>query len=70
MKEVLSMKLNVVYTITKEATIEVPDTAVQGDDLDFQAMWDAIYKKDGLVDVGCGEIYAVYDAETDENLYE
>jgi hypothetical protein len=33
-------------------------------------MWDAIYKKDGLVDVGCGEIYAVYDAETDENLYE
>lgn len=64
------MKLEVLYTITKETTIEVPDTVVQGDDLDFQAMWDAIYEKDGLVDVGGGDILAVYDAETCENLYE
>lgn len=63
------MKLEVLYTITKEVTIEVPDTVVQGDNLDFQAMWDAIYQKDGLVDVGSGYILEVYDAETGKNLY-
>jgi hypothetical protein len=63
-------KIEVLYTITKEITVEVAETAVQGDSLDFQEIWEAIYKTEGLVDVGSGEILAVYDAKTCETLYE
>lgn len=61
-------KLKVMYEVVREARIEVPDEVAN--ELDFQAMWDALHK----VDPGCenleGDILVVEDRETGEILYE
>ena len=61
-------KLKVMYEVVREAKIEVPDEVAN--ELDFQAMWDALHK----VDPGCenleGDILVVKDRETGEILYE
>ena len=61
-------KLKVMYEVVREATIEVPDEVAN--ELDFQAMWDELYK----VDPGCqnleGDILVVQDVMTSDILYE
>lgn len=61
-------KLKVMYEVVREARIEVPDEVAN--ELDFQAMWDALHK----IDPGCenleGDILVVEDRETGEILYE
>ena len=62
------MKIEVLYEVVKSTTIEVPDEVVK--DMDFQAIWEELYRVEGLVDVGSGQILEVADAETCEILYE
>ena len=62
------MKVEVLYEVVKSTTIEVPDEVVKN--MDFQAIWEELYRVEGLVDVGQGQILEVADAETCEILYE
>lgn len=62
------VKLNVMYEVVREARIEVPDEVAK--ELDFQAMWEELYK----VDPGCknleGDILVVQDVATSDIIYE
>jgi hypothetical protein len=62
------VKLKVMYEVVREATIEVPEEVAN--ELDFQAMWEALHN----VDPGCenleGDILVVEDVMTSDILYE
>ena len=62
------MKVEVLYEVVRSQTLEVPDEVVKN--MDFQAIWEEIYRVEGLVDVDQGQILEVADAETCEILYE
>lgn len=61
------MKITVMYEITREATIDVPEEVVKK--LDFQAMWDELYKIDSIGQNLEGDILAVVNTDTDEGYY-
>lgn len=46
------MKVEVLYEVVKSTTIEVPDKVVEN--MDFQAIWEELYRVEGLVDVDQG----------------
>lgn len=61
------MKITVMYEITREATIDVPEEVVKK--LDFQAMWDELYKIDSIGQNLEGDILAVVNTDTGEEYY-
>lgn len=61
------MKITVMYEITREATIDVPEEVVKK--LDFQAMWEELYKIDSIGQNLEGDILAVVNSDTDEGYY-
>ena len=61
------MKITVMYEITREATIDVPEEVVKK--LDFQAMWDELYKIDSIGQNLEGDILAVANTDTGEGYY-
>ena len=66
MKEVLSMKVAILYEVIREVKVDLPDEVI--DELDFQAMWDKIHEFDP--ETNCdGEILQVVDVNTKEEYY-
>ena len=66
MKEVLSMKVAIVYEVIREIKVDLPDEVI--DELDFQAMGDKIHELDP--ETNCeGEILQVIDVNTKEEYY-
>lgn len=63
------VKLKVMYEVIREATIEVPEEAV-ADELDFQAMWEELYKLDPECETVEGTILVVQDEASSDILYE
>ena len=61
------MKITVMYEITREATIDVPEEVVKK--LDFQAMWEELYKIDSIGQNLEGDILAVVNNDTGEGYY-
>ena len=61
------MKFTVMYEITREATIDVPEEVVKK--LDFQAMWDELHKIDSIGQNLEGDILAVVNTDTGEGYY-
>lgn len=61
------MKITVMYEITREATIDVPEEVVKK--LDFQAMWEELYKIDSIGQNLEGDILAVVNTDTGEGYY-
>lgn len=65
------VKLNVMYEVVREASIEVPDEVAT--ELDFQAMWEKIYQIAGQDNLG-GQILVVEKvvegAEENEVIWE
>jgi hypothetical protein len=66
MKEVLSMKVAILYEVIREVKVDLPDEVI--DELDFQAMWNKIHELDP--ETNCdGEILQVVDVNTKEEYY-
>lgn len=61
------MKITVMYNITRETIIDVPEKVVK--ELDFQAMWKELYKIDSMGQNLEGEILAVVNSDTNEGYY-
>jgi hypothetical protein len=66
MKEVLCMKVAILYEVIREVKVDLPNEVI--DELDFQAMWDKIHELDP--ETNCdGEILQVVDVNTKEEYY-
>lgn len=61
------MKITVMYEVTREAIIDVPEEVVER--LDFQAMWEELYKVDSVGQNLEGDIIAVINSDTNEGYY-
>ena len=61
------MKITVMYDITREAIIDVSEETVKN--LDFQTMWEELYKIDSIGQNLEGEILAVTNSDTGEGYY-
>jgi hypothetical protein len=61
------MKITVTYNITREAIIDVSEETVKN--LDFQTMWEELYKIDSIGQNLEGEILAVTNSDTGEGYY-
>ena len=61
------MKITVTYNITREAIIDVSEETVKN--LDFQTMWEELYKIDSIGQNLEGDILAVTNNDTGEGYY-